>query len=251
MLLNEKEEEILNCLSNQRGPIAIHVLAKQIFLSEQSIRRYLDILAKKKLVIRTHGGAMINYENTQFPQGVPLYIRSSSMSEEKKIIAQKASKFLFDGATIFLDNSSTAFHLLPHFKFFKNITIITYGVKTIITACEMGFNTICLGGTIDLTNFSSMGIDTVNEIKKYYADIAFFSSSGLSEDGLLTDHNKNNSLIRTAIMQQSKMKIYMVEDSKLNKTLSYGICSLADVDYCFCNIELEENLQNKTKGAKV
>lgn len=116
-----------------------------------------------------------------------------------------------------------------------------------ITACEMGFKTICLGGTIDLTNFSSSGIDTVNEIKKYFADIVFFSSGGLSNDGFLTDNDKNNSLIRTALMQQSRIKVFMVDNSKLDKRLTYGICSLSDVDYCFCNTPLPEDLQNMIK----
>ena len=84
MFISEKEQQILNYLSTKNGAATIKELKNKIFLSEPSIRRYLNSLADKQLVLRTHGGAIMNYNNPTAFNDIPIFIRISNMAEEKK-----------------------------------------------------------------------------------------------------------------------------------------------------------------------
>ena len=152
MFISEKEQQILNYLSTKNGAATIKELKNKIFLSEPSIRRYLNSLADKQLVLRTHGGAIMNYNSPTAFNDIPIFIRISNMAEEKKKIAMQASKLLFDGAKLFLDTSSTSFHILPYLKNYSDLIVITNNLKSAIAANEINIRTICLGGDVSSGN---------------------------------------------------------------------------------------------------
>lgn len=59
MSLNEREQSVLDLLSSNTV-VSVGTIAKKLFVSEPTARRYLSALAEKGLVIRTHGGVIIN-----------------------------------------------------------------------------------------------------------------------------------------------------------------------------------------------
>ena len=95
MHINEKEQELIDLLMSANTVLTVKNIAKQLYISEPTARRYLTSLANKGYVVRTHGGAMINY-NMSLNKNVPLYLRVSSLSEEKNKIAQSAAKLIRD-----------------------------------------------------------------------------------------------------------------------------------------------------------
>jgi DeoR/GlpR family transcriptional regulator of sugar metabolism len=165
------------------------------------------------------------------------------MSEEKSIIAKNASQLIKDGDIIFLDSSSSAFHLLPHLKKFHNITVCTNGLKTAVTLGEMNIKTICLGGDVSSYNLSCSGHEGLDMIRNFRADILFFSCDALNGDGLLSDNSREASYIRREFIKNSKVKVLLVDGSKLNKQCWHNLCSLNEIDYCFCDKPLPEKLK--------
>ena len=130
MSLNEREQSVLDLLSSNTV-VSVGTIAKKLFVSEPTARRYLSALAEKGLVIRTHGGVIIN--NLSENRNMPLYLRLSAMTEDKKLIASSAAKLIRDGNVIFLDASSTAFHMLPYLEGFRELLVVTNSLKTAIT----------------------------------------------------------------------------------------------------------------------
>ena len=247
MNINEKDQEFLDLLTQKNTVMSVKDIAKALFISEPTARRRLASLAKKDLVIRTHGGAMVNYK-ANFNKHIPLYIRLASMSEEKTSIAKNAASLIKDGSVIFLDGSSSAFHMLPFLRGFKRLLVCTNSLKTAISLAEMGINAISLGGDVNLSNLSCNGLDTINIIKKYNADILFFSCDALSDNGILTDNSKESSQIRNQLMKNSSTKVLLLDSTKMHGKCWYTLCSLSNVDYCFCDAPLPENLRKMLKS---
>ncbi len=244
MSLNEREQSVLDLLSSNTV-VSVGTIAKKLFVSEPTARRYLSALAEKGLVIRTHGGVIIN--NLSENRNMPLYLRLSAMTEDKKLIASSAAKLIRDGNVIFLDASSTAFHMLPYLEGFRDLLVVTNSLKTAITLTEMGIRTISLGGRVAPVNFACNSYETLETIKNINADFFFFSCDALSEDGQLTDNSQEESILRSRFMKFSRNNVLLIDSSKLNKKCWYNLCSLSDLDYCFCNAELPENLTSKLK----
>ena len=247
MPLNERERSVLDLLSSNTI-VSVGTIAKKLFVSEPTARRYLSALAEKGLVIRTHGGVIIN--NLSENRNLPLYLRLSAMTEDKKLIAANAIKLIRDGNVLFFDASSTVFHMLPYLEKFRDLLIVTNSLKTAITLTEMNIRTISLGGQVSPGNFACNGYETLETIKNINADFFFFSCDALSDDGLLTDNSQEESILRSCFMKYSRNNVLLIDSSKLHKKCWYNLCSLKDIDYCFCNIKLPESLASLLKKSK-
>ena len=213
MSINEKDQEFLDLLAKTNTVMSVKDIAKELFISEPTARRRLSSLSQKGLIIRTHGGAMINY-TANYNKNIPLYFRLTSMSGEKNAIAKKAASLIKDGRLLVCTNS----------------------LKTAISLAEMGINTISLGGDVNLSNLSCNGLDTINMIKKFNADILFFSCDALSDSGILTD------------MKNAAKKVLLLDSTKMHNRCWYTLCSLSHVDYCFCDTSLPDNLKKMLKS---
>ena len=246
---NSKEKEILELLSQANSVMTVNEISKRLFISEPTVRRKLSQLEQDDLVIRTHGAAIINYASLK-KQNAPLYFRLSNVSREKNEIAQQAVRLVQDGNMIFLDASSTAFHIIPHLKSFKDLTICTNSIKSAMALAEMNLHVICFGGDVNNSNLSCNNFETIDYIQKYNADILFFSCDALSSDGILTDNNKEASYIRSKLLQQSEKSALLIDNTKLDKNCYNRLCSLSDIDYAFCNEPLPQNLVSMLKSNK-
>ena len=125
MLQCERQDEILSKLEKQKS-INISVLAKQLYVSEATIRRDINTLEKIGLVKRVYGGVML----TKYASStdMPLTLREQERRPQKEIIASKAAELLYDGASIFMDASSTVQHMIPYLKAYENLTVITNSI---------------------------------------------------------------------------------------------------------------------------
>ena len=83
-----------------------------MFISIPTARRDLAKLESKGIIIRTFGGASIKKRSADAQ--LPFVLREHEGNEAKMKIAEKAKSFLFDGATVMLDSSTSAYALIPH-----------------------------------------------------------------------------------------------------------------------------------------
>jgi DeoR family fructose operon transcriptional repressor len=61
-------------------------------------------------------------------------------------------------------------------------------------------------------------------VKKYNADLAFFSCRGLSPDGWVTDISIEENRVRAAMMEQARRSVLLCASEKFNKTYLHNLC---------------------------
>ena len=128
-----------------------------------------------------------------------------------------------------LDASTTAFHIIPYMTDFKKILVITNGAKTALESASMGIRTICRGGEMALDSFCYVGTDAESIIKKYNADIAFFSCRGITEDGLATDNSILENSIRRIMIKNSKKSYLLCDETKFNNKYLNTLCDIKEI----------------------
>lgn len=231
----EREDEILRLL-NEGEAKTNDELAKKLFISKQTLRRDLEKLEKKGLIIRTHGGAM----PTRHPSDrhIPFFLREHEQSEAKKVIALKALEFIKDGDTIMLDGATSAYAIVPYLSSFKDLTVITSNAKACFLLGNMNIKTVCTGGHMLTRSLSYVGDDAIRTVENYNADIVFFSCRGLSDDGMLSDPSIEENLVRRAMMKNSRKKIFLCDSSKIGKKYLHNLCPVSEVDRVICEIPL-------------
>ena len=144
MSLYNRENQYITILAN--SPHTVKELAEKLFISEPTVRRDIVSLQKKDLLICKRG--LVTLKTNSPDRRIPLFIRNLEQNDEKKAIAIKAVSHIKDGFTIMLDASTTALHIIPYLTSFKNIIVITNGVKTALEAASMGIKTFSTGGEI-------------------------------------------------------------------------------------------------------
>ena len=110
MLKEERHQKLLKVLAEKEFA-TVEELSKSLLVSMPTIRRDLTELARRKLIIRNHGGAMhIPTENVI----APVDFRKSVNYKKKNLLAREAVKFALNNMVVFLDGSTTASYLCDH-----------------------------------------------------------------------------------------------------------------------------------------
>ena len=226
----ERQNEIMRLLQ-QRKSMTVSELSGLLFASESTVRRDLSELERSGKVRRTFGGVVL--EET-LNREVPLLFRRTQNHEAKQRIAIKAKELVKNDMVIFLDASSTVEHIVRFLGEFLNLTVITNSPNTAVELGNLGIRTYCTGGLLLDASQAFVGAEAEDLVRRFNADIMFFSSRGIDNDGNITDSSAEESHIRMVMMANSKMKYYLYDTSKLGKKFLYNICAAGDIDGCIC-----------------
>ena len=222
MLQVERQEQIIQLL-RQKDALRIGQIAKALYTSEATVRRDLSYMEANGLVRRVYGGVVLEKQN------MPLDVRINEHAAAKKEIAEKASKLLCDGCSVFLDASSTASHLLPYLMQYKDLTVITNSHRAVETLRQTSINFICTGGKMIARNQAYVGRVAEQALEGLCMDIAFFSSQGVSEEGEVTDFSEEETALRRVLLRRAKKPALLCDSSKVGKKYLYRLGHLSDM----------------------
>ena len=105
MPLAAQRRQRLLALLRHHGALGTRELAERLEVSEATVRRDLALLARRGLLRREHGGALL-------PEAEPPYAEKLQRNQRaKEAIAQRAAALVPDGATVVLDSGTTALAL--------------------------------------------------------------------------------------------------------------------------------------------
>lgn len=216
-------------------------LAKQLFVSPSTIRRRLSDLERKGLVKRTHGRVKINSENN-FVQSFTF--RKHQNGLQKKRIALEAVKLIKNGDVIFLDSSSSAYFIAHYLDQFENLRVITNGIDTLSLLAQHKISgAYSTGGKISGENPAALVGDIAEEtIKNIHADICFFSAQTIDGKGVIRDILDTENSLRRRMMENSSKTVFLCDSTKFNKTSSFSVCELKEVDCMVCDSLPDENM---------
>lgn len=236
----KQEKELLDYLQNHQYA-SIDELAEKLFVSPSTIRRKLNVLQKKGLITRTHGGAQLNDENNFFPS---FTFRVHQNSFEKKKMALSAIKLIKNGDLIFLDGTTSAFFIAEYLSEFKNIRVITNGIDTLSVLAKNNVAAYSTGGCVQEINRSVLvGHYAEEMIKNFHADVAFFSAQSVDNNGEIYDCFEEENVIRKAMIKHATKKVFLCDSTKFGKTSLFHLCSLNDVDYVVSNHDIPKTVQ--------
>jgi DeoR/GlpR family transcriptional regulator of sugar metabolism len=227
MKLSEREKQIIEILKRERYASVSH-LSRLTYISESSVRRDLSRLEHMGLVERNYGGASITDNETDAPH---ITARMTKNVRAKRKIAQKAAKHLRDGITVILDSSTTAYYMVDLIAQRNNITLITNGVYTAQKAISKGITVYLTGGRSEGGHPVLTGSYAEETLEKMNADIVFFSSMAMTDDGIICDCTEAENKIRKIMLSRAKTKILLIDKSKLGKNAQHILCSEKDIDY--------------------
>jgi len=226
MFETERLQQIHSILSEKNAQ-SVQALANRLYVSPSTIRRDLNELERLGQIKRVHGGAVLI---TGTRQELPLYLRERQNADAKELIAYKAISHIRSGQVLFLDASSTVQRIVPHLDGFRDLTIITNGLKTAQELIGSSHNVYCTGGLMLHNSSAYVGHFAERALREFNADLCFFSSRGLSADGRITDASAEETQLRKVMLAQSRQRIFLCDSSKFNTLYCHNLCHVNQTD---------------------
>ena len=227
MLREERLQAMLKELNEQEF-LTVEELSRRLMVSRPTIRRDLADLAQRRLIVRSHGGAMRAPDEKVT---APIDFRRSIHAREKSLISREAAKLIRNNTVIFLDASTTAAYLTEYLRPQQQVTVVTNGLMTAVQLRSKGIRSYCLGGEIVGSSLAAGGPIALDAVRNFNIDLLFFSSYGVNDRGDIVDTSESETMLRRCILRSAAESIFLCDSSKFGKQSIYNCASLGDVDY--------------------
>ena len=228
-----RQTQIRQRLSERPG-VAVGALARELGVSEMTIRRDLAALEAKSHVQRTHGGAMLS---ERMILEFDYRHRRETNGAAKRAIAAEARKLVQPGQRLMLDNGTTTLELAALLQDGKDLTIIT---PSLAVASELqhasGVEVILLGGVIRRGSPDLTGPVTEHCLELFAADLAFQGADGIGADGSIYNADLRLARVDRMMRRLAKRCCVLADHSKIGATALARSGSLAEVDVFITSI---------------
>ena len=206
----ERQNRILQMLLQDRK-LMVNELSHHFRVSPTTIRNDLNLLSKKGLLQRTHGGAVaisrVNFELSSNE-------KATRHLAEKKRIAQKACAMVEDSDTIVLDTGSTTAIMAAALKA-ANLTVVTNDLNIALSLEQhKDYRIVFLGGTLRKEYHCTLGATTVKEMRKYHVDKAFIATNSISISSGLSTPDINHADIKKCMIESAEEVILLATSNK-------------------------------------
>ncbi len=247
MYQKERLDRIIEIVS-ARGFATIKELMVELHYSNATIHRDIVALAKMKKVKRINGGIEPIKEIS-----VPLPFRYDKMKGAKLSASKKASSFIEDGETIFIDGSTTTQYMSNYLLEKKNIHVITNNISLASFLADNNVDVTVLGGKIIDAPYMTDGLGEFDTLLHTKADKMFFASGGFDIKGNV--YSNVFELLYRCMKNNSSKVFYLTDSSKLNAPNSKNIVmTFPEIDYVISDFEFPKETKkkfNKTTFIKI
>lgn len=208
--MKERSQAILSLLT-EKQKIEVSALARALQVSQVTIRKDLDALEHKGLIIREHGFAhLCNPDN--------IAGRIAYHYEEKYRIASRAAELVADGETLMIENGSCCALLAEVLsKTKKNLTIITNSafIADYIRQ-QTAFQIVLLGGIYQPNSQVLVGPMVRQCAENFYVPHFFIGTDGYSPRTGFTNHDHMRAQAVRDMAHQADEIIVLTESSKFS-----------------------------------
>ena len=234
MIRYDRQQKIIEYLEAKQSA-TVRELSEVLFSSEASIRRDIETLEAQGFVKKIYGGVILS----KFQNGVvPVNLRDSDHSGVKDELARRAAEMIKDGDTVIMDASSTVRRIIKHLSHVHNVKIITNNLRIFSECQNPEIKLYCTGGTYSSENHAFIGPSAENYLRSVSADLLFFSSQGITEDGVISDASEEESSLRRVMIKQAKRQYFLCDSSKIGLQKMFTLCHRDDITDVICDKEL-------------
>ncbi len=222
----EQRQSFIRQLLTEKGRVVSADLIKLLGVSEHTIRRDLQKLARDGVCKRVYGGAV-----SHLKQSATFETRVNQCIDEKSSVAIKCAKLIKNNSCIFIDTGSTYLAMASYIPQNLTLTIVTNSpqIASVLSSRTNG-ELIILGGKVNPLTGGTMGADTVNQIRNMVFDQTFIGVCGLDPHAGLSAVYYDDACFKKEVIRQSNEVIAAVIADKMLQVARYKVATCEDID---------------------
>ena len=238
---------------HEDATVTVTELKEMFGVSEVTIRKDLKILQDRKLLIRVHGGALLESNTAQAePDEHNISFKQLVNSREKQAIGKAAAAHIKNGDTILVDSGTTALEVVRNLQKFNELTIITTSVNAMIEALKYKrFKVMLLGGLIRESSLSVVGPLAESNLKLFYCDKLFLGVDSFSVEAGLSTPSVEEASTNQVMISRAREVIAVFDSSKVNKRALAYIASVDKLDKIITDSRFPSSVRNQLKSMDI
>ncbi|MEY4714429.1 MAG: hypothetical protein RIQ37_759 [Actinomycetota bacterium] len=247
MLAEERRLKLLEW-TQADGRVDANRAAAELDVAVETVRRDLDLLQRRGVLRRVHGGAIAN---DRFGHEFTIPERLGRNPDKKQAVAQVAASFLPEEGCIFVDGGTTTEFLAPFLRDKPKLIVVTNNITLASKLADSSTQTVILGGRIRPATLSSVGAKTVSEVGNYNALVSFIGANGASFEGGIASFDTDEAEVKRAMMQRSSERILLLDSGKFGPVYPARFADFSDFDRVVTNLDADQNYVDKFSSVGV
>jgi DeoR family transcriptional regulator of aga operon len=248
MLIEERRQYIVG-LAQKHGRVLVEELSESLGISRITIRKDLDYLQSKGLLLRTHGGALLPGNGALSDPS--LQEKEGRHTQEKLRIAAAAANLVQEGQCVLLDSGTTTTAIAKALKRFSHLTIITNAVNVAGELCGTDFEVLLTGGALRKNSFSLVGPLAEDMLHEMHADILFLGVDGFDLEVGLTTPNVMESRVNRAMVKASSLVVAVCDSTKFNRRSLSKIVDATAIHHVITDTALPSETADALRSAGI
>ncbi len=235
----------------ERGFVSVADVAREIGISEMTVRRDLEVLERDGLVQRSHGGAVPAPPTTVIPTE-PSYAARRDLNREAKLrIAAAAAAMVKPEEAIGLDAGSTVAYLAAELAGRDALEIVTNSLQTVLAMPQPILPEVfLLGGRLRSREGSLCGGITRQQLSGHWLDRVFIGVCGMDEHGVY-DYSPEDTEVKAVFMHQAKTVTVLCDSSKFGRRSFVRICGFEAIGSIITDAPLPPDIAAAAAAARV
>ena len=226
MLAQQRQAYILERI-REDGAVRVADLARDLRVSDMTVRRDLELLHGRGLLEKVHGGATSLPGSALFEPGFAA--KSTLQLAEKEAIADAAVALIAPGTAIGISAGTTTYELARRLVDIPGLTVVTNSVPVADVLHHVGRSdhTIILTGGVRTPSDALVGPFAVSALRTIHVDLVFMGVHGMDPHSGFTTPNVLEADTDRALVEAGRRLVVTADHTKWG---IIGISSIARLD---------------------
>ena len=242
----ERQQVILD-RARSAGRVEVALLADDLQVTAETVRRDLTALERLGFVRRVHGGALpierLEVEPT-------LASRRVQAGAQKQRIAARAVAELPHEGTVLLDSGTTTQSMADQFPRDRRLTVVTNSIAIASTLHELdNIELYVLGGRVRERTGAAVGDWVGAALKDICVDVAFLGTNGFSVARGLTTPDQIEASAKRSMAKAARRTVVVTDSTKAGVDHFHRFARFKDVALLITDSELDDETADQLDEA--
>jgi DeoR/GlpR family transcriptional regulator of sugar metabolism len=226
MLARQRQALILDRV-RESGAVRVAELARDLGVSDMTVRRDLEVLHDHGLLEKVHGGATAISGLASYEPG--FVAKSALQQSEKAAIAAEAARLVEPGMAIAISAGTTTYTLATLVGEVPGVTVVTNSVQVAEVLYRTGRRdqTVILTGGVRTPSEALVGPFAVAQLRSVHLDLVFMGVHGMDAKAGFTCPNLSEAETDRALVDSGRRLVVLADHTKWGVV---GIASIARLD---------------------
>lgn len=249
--MSEDRRDAINQTIQSKGEVHLNELIS-LFpnVSSMTLRRDLEALERRGLIVRTRGGAKSLAHLSLIKEAAYTQRQASNISA-KMSIAEKAITLVENGRSIYIDSGTTCMFFAQR-MIDQDLFVLTPAPNIALELVKHANIKVNLtGGQLNRETLTLSGFNAAEYVKSLNIDLAFMAASAFSPDSGFSCGDYYEAELKRLIIRKAHHVVLLMDTSKMNNRLPYTFARLSNIQTLVTDAPLPEEYQRLAQQAHV